>query len=286
MKTEIYYFSGTGNSLFVAKDIARRTNGKLISIPTMMDNYTIQIDADIIGIVFPTYYEPYGGVPLIVRKFARKLEKINSKYLFAICTYGSGSFKAINCLEEIIESRGGKLTAGFTVNMPNNMAGPSLNNSKKQEKMFHVWEENIDYISAQICARKKVRFHTPNVLAGKTFGLIRFIVSLFIFLFKPLTLSHLKRYSNSENMGYEEMLPYMDRSFSTNEKCDGCGNCAKICPVNNIEIVENRPKWLHNCEFCLACFHWCHKMAIDSIELKNTIRYHHPNVKLSEMMMK
>jgi flavodoxin len=51
-KTEIYYFSGTGNSLVVARDIAERMEGNLIAIPSMMDKERITTDADIIGIVF------------------------------------------------------------------------------------------------------------------------------------------------------------------------------------------------------------------------------------------
>lgn len=143
MKTEIYYFSGTGNSLVVAKDIARRTNGKLISIPTMMDNYTIQIDADIIGIVFPTYYEPYGGVPLIVRKFARKLEKINSKYLLPSAHMGVvlskllTVWKKLSNLEEANLQQDSPLTCLITwLDHPLTIL--------KNRKMFHVWEENID----------------------------------------------------------------------------------------------------------------------------------------------
>ena len=134
MGTEIFYFSGTGNSLAVARDIADKTNGKLISISSIMGRESIETNADMIGIVFPTYYEPYGGVPLIVRKFARKLENIDSKYIFAICTYGSASVKALDYLDKIITSRGGRLAAGFTVNMPNNMAGAKINNVQKQEK--------------------------------------------------------------------------------------------------------------------------------------------------------
>jgi flavodoxin len=61
MNIEIYYFTGTGNSLAVARDIALKTDGKLIPIPSVMDKEIIKTDADVIGIVFPTYYEPYGG---------------------------------------------------------------------------------------------------------------------------------------------------------------------------------------------------------------------------------
>ncbi|MBM4241434.1 MAG: hypothetical protein FJ150_07240 [Euryarchaeota archaeon] len=283
-KVEIYYFSGTGNSLVVAKDIAEKINGKLISIPSIMDRNSIKTDADVMGVVFPVYYEPYGGVPLIVRRFIRKLEGIGSKYIFAICTYGSGSFVTLKYLEKIIKSRGGKLAAGFTVNMPNIMAGPNLNNTKKQQKMFEIWKKNIEVIYEYVNTRKEGKFDAPNALVGKVYGLIKLIITPLIFLFKPLTLRHLKRYSDSSKLPYEELLQFMDRSFHTNEKCVGCGNCSRICPVGNIKMVDDRPSWQHHCEFCLACFHWCPKKAIESRELKDTVRYHHPDVKISDML--
>ena len=285
MSTEIYYFSGTGNSLAVARDIAEKTNGKLISIASIVDEESIRTDADVIGIVFPTYYEPYGGVPLIVRKFVRKLENIGSKYIFAICTYGSASVAALKYLDKIFKMRGGKLAAGFTVNMPNNMAGSKINNTPKQQKMFRVWKENIKLIYEHVYTRKEGKFDTPNVLVGKAYILIKLLFTPLIFLFKPLTLKHLKKYSNSSHLSYEELLPFMDKSFHTDEKCVGCGNCSKICPVKNIKMVDNRPSWQHHCEFCLACFHWCPEEAITSSELTNTIRYHHPDVKISDMLM-
>ncbi len=284
MSMEIYYFSGTGNSLAVARDIAGKTNGKLISIASLMDKESIKTGADVIGMVFPIYYEPYGGVPLIVRRFIQKLENISSKYIFAICTYGSGSFKSLKFLDELIELQGGKLAAGFMVNMPNNMAGENINNAQKQQKMFNVWKENIDIICGYVKARKEGEFDLPNVLVGKAYFLIKLIVTPLIFLFKPITLRHLKKYSNSSGKSYEELLPLMDNSFYTSDECIGCGNCSRICPVRNIEIVEGRPEWLHHCEFCLACFHWCPEGAVKSSELKNTVRYHHPDVNISDML--
>lgn len=274
-KVEIYYFSGTGNSLAVARDIAEKINGKLISIASLIDEESIKTNSDVIGIVFPIYYEPYGGVPLIVRKFVSKLENIGSKYIFAICTYGSGLFTALNFLGKLIKSRGGKLAARFTVNMPNNMAGSTINNKQNQQKMFYVWKENMEVIYEYVNARNEGKFNTPNVLVGRAYILIKLIVTPLIFLFKPLTLRHLKRYSSSASQSYEKLLPFMDVSFHTNEKCVGCGNCSRLCPVRNIEMVNDRPSWLHHCEFCLACFHWCPKEAITSDELPNTVRYHH-----------
>jgi len=210
-----------------------------------MENNKISIETDVIGIVFPTYYETLGGLPLIVRRFVKKLENIESKYIFAICTYGGASVTAIKCLEKLINSQGGKIRAGFTVNMPSNMAGPNLNNTKKQEKMFDVWNKNLDYISEFVKNRKEGIFDTDNVLFGRAYLLLKLIYSPLMFIFKPSTLKQLKKYS-SASLPYEQQLPLMDRSFSTNKKCNGCGTCSKICPVNNIKIIKDSPSWQHH----------------------------------------
>jgi flavodoxin len=90
LSTDIYYFSGTGNSLAVARDIAEKTKGKLIFIPAVMNEQSIKTEADSIGIVFPAYMAHLYGIPLIVERFIKKLEDIDSKYIFAVCTCGGG----------------------------------------------------------------------------------------------------------------------------------------------------------------------------------------------------
>ena len=139
-------------------------------------------------------------------------------------------------------------------------------------------ESIYEYVNSE----KEGRFDIPNVLVGKVYVLIKLIVSPIIFLFKPMTLRHLKKYSSGSS--YDELLPFMDRSFNTGDECAGCGNCARICPVNNIKLVDDWPSWQHHCEFCLACFHWCPKEAIESSELKDTVRYHHPDVNVRNML--
>jgi flavodoxin len=113
MNTKIYYFSGTGNSLSVARDIAEKIKGTLISIPSVMDKQVIKTEADNIGIVFPSYLAQLYGIPLIVEKFIKKLESIGSKYIFAVCTCGGlenvNALPTLKNLGKIIKSRGGKL---------------------------------------------------------------------------------------------------------------------------------------------------------------------------------
>ena len=74
-------------------------------------------------------------------------------------------------------------------------------------------------------------------------------------------------------------MPWVDEN-----RCNGCGICARVCPVNNIKIIDERPNWQHQCETCLACYVWCPNDAIygDAVDYAN--RYHHPNVRISEML--
>jgi ferredoxin len=283
-KTEVYYFTGTGNSLVVARDIAKKLNGKLTSIASVINQKDIKINADVIGIVFPVYYETYGGVPLIVKKFIKKLKNIKQKYIFAVCTYGSGAFVTLKSLDKIIQSQGGELAAGFTVNMPENMAAEIVNNSKNQKKMFGIWEKNIQKTCDSINARKKGKFDSPNAIAGKGYAIIKILGSTLLSFFKNQTLKDLQKYSESSSSDYDKLIPLMDKSFRHNEKCNGCGTCVKVCPVNNIKLINSKPEWQHHCEFCLACYHWCPREAIYTLAYPKAVRYHHPDVTVLDMV--
>jgi formate hydrogenlyase subunit 6/NADH:ubiquinone oxidoreductase subunit I/flavodoxin len=284
MSTEIYYFSGTGNSLAVARDINQKLNGELISISSLINEKGIRPQADIIGIVFPTYYEPHGGVPLIVRRFVKKLENIQDKYIFAICTYGAVSVNALDFLDDLIQAQKGRVAAKFAVNMPTNMGKSKDINLQKQQKMIQVWEENSSVLVEHINNHADVKWDAPNLVFGKFYGLIKFIIKPFTSSFEHSTLKKIKEYPELSKLNYEEFLPHMDKTFNVNENCNGCATCSQICPTQNIAMLDETPTWQHKCEFCLACIHWCEKKAIQTSAMPELAKYHNPHIKVSDML--
>jgi ferredoxin/flavodoxin len=280
MAVDVYYFSGTGNSLVVARDIAEKTCGKLISISSVMNKDRIETDANVI-VVFPVY--GIFRIPSIVERFVGKLDNISSKYIFAVTTYGSMAGEAVKTFRKVVESYGGKLSAGFAVHMPvNNITIPSFMYSgtvgDKEQKLFAAWQKKSGLIYEYVSARKKGKFESTN----------RLLVSLFYPIDKIFARWRIESKYNkltNSNLRKDALWPMMDVSFYSDVKCDGCGICSRICPVNNIKMVDNKPSWQHQCERCMACLQWCPKEAIefdkDSIGRK---RYHHPDVNLYDML--
>jgi ferredoxin len=284
MSAVIYYFSGTGNSLAVARDISERLDARLISISSVIDRVTITPEADIVGIVFPVYYVGLSNLPLIVKRFVMKLENIDEKYIFAVCTYGGGSGPTLKILGELIASRGGRLAAGFGVQMPQNAFDKPFEN---REKLCRNWKNiKLAAICEYIDAKKSGHFDPDSRIARPVIRVLMYMENLsFLRPFFIRSIYRAAGHQNSLDIPFAEAMPLVDNSYHSDGNCTGCGTCVKVCPVQNIKMAEGRPEWLHHCENCLACINWCPKKAIHGYaELPNLRRYHHPDVKISDMM--
>ena len=275
MSAYIYYFSGTGNSLVVARDIAEKVDGKLISIPSLMEKESVKPEADAMGLVFPVFYATNDcGIPLIVERFIKKLENLGSKYIFAVCTCGYMPGTTIENLRKAIEVRGGKLAAGFTLRMSaKNLA------ERKQKEMFTKRKKKIEAICEYVNARKEGKLETRGLLGKILLAPLRSFE-------KPIFMHRYRNLSNTSRKSFRELIPLVDASFKTNENCTGCGTCARVCPVNNIKMVNGKPVWLHHCENCYGCYGWCPKNAVCGDIVAYNDWYHHPEVKLSHMVSK
>jgi flavodoxin len=106
MGTEIYYFSGTGNSLHVAKELqARIPETRLIPIVSLLHRDAVKASAETVGLVFPQYAS---STPKLVDRFIGKLDLAATKYIFAIVTRGGTTCYAFDQADKLLKKKGRK----------------------------------------------------------------------------------------------------------------------------------------------------------------------------------
>jgi ferredoxin len=272
MKRTVYYFSGTGNTLCVARDLAARLHTELIPIAAFRYRETVETDAEQIGIVFPVYY---GDPPLIVQEFVLKLQNLQNKQVFAVCTFGGAAMDSLRTLRRLLRDRGGKLSLAFGVPMPQN-SFPKWYESRKHR--YAMWPKTCRKIAREIdLGATGIRYH--NILLEWV------MIPVTKYLVKPLCKRlFIEQSGLPEGTPVAQMMRRMDKWFTALDVCNGCGACAKICPVQNIVITEGKPVWQGRCEHCLACYNWCPRQAIAGGAAKKGFFYRHPNASVKDFL--
>lgn len=258
MRTVIYYFSATGNSLVVARDLAAALDATLIPIANAMRTRSFE-SAERVGIVYPVYMF---GLPLIARDFLKKIEVKQNAYIFCVATLGGLPGLAHTQAKDILKARGISLAAGFSVLMPGNYtplygAAPQ----EKQNKMFEKAKAKVAEIARFVQEGRSGYFEEKPYF--------------------PNFLLHKLLYAKGS-----AQIPLADKGFWVTGACIKCGLCAQVCPVANIELRNGRPTWLRHCQQCMACLQWCPVEAIQyDKSTKGRKRYHHPAVSAQDIML-
>jgi len=77
-----------------------------------------------------------------------------------------------------------------------------------------------------------------------------------------------------------------DKDFAAGDACVSCGTCSRICPRENVRLVDGAPTWHNDCELCYACYLWCPQKAISYRGGTPTDPTHHPDVRLADMLLR
>lgn len=231
----IFYFTGTGNSKYVAQNIGEKCNENVINISDELKKKSDQSqykleDNEIIGFVYPVYaWAP----PKVVIDFIKKIKLYNYKenYVFSIATCGGSIGNTMEMLKNTLSKEKIILNSGFSLVMPNNYIIMGDVDSKKiqQEKLERA-DKRLEYIVKVIKERK------DNIFDVKKGSMPWLVTNLGNPLFNSLGIN--------------------TKKFYVNDNCTGCGICAKVCSLGNISI-DKKPVWGSRCTQCLACIHRC-----------------------------
>lgn len=256
METKLYVYTGTGNSLWIARQLALELKGATLQFMPLLSK-EMQVEADRVGIIFPVHI---WGLPSCVVQFINHLEVKPETYFFALAVNAGQPAATLLQLQKLMSTRKWSLALGYSFVMPSNYipwGGPGPVDA--QQRRFSKSQEKVKAIAETI-----LRGERKKVDRGPLWQNI-----VFSWIYK---------------MSFRSVQK-MDKKFWVDDKCNSCGICLNVCPATNIEMINEKPAWLHRCEQCLACLQWCPQEAIQYG--KKTVkypRYHHPEVILKDML--
>lgn len=244
----IYYFSGAGNSLYAATEIAKQIKpAKIISMGCDPMDFPA-VDADVIGFVFPVYH---WSMPGFVKSFIERLSINPGAYIFAVASCAGLPENALNDFNKIILAKGAMVSYS---KVHNNVASyvAMYEPFPNPEKTLPKSAEELKIISDEI--------------SNKIYN-------------EPWKKTLLKEIKRLVQIPFVRKLPTMDKGFCVSKDCNSCGLCSRVCSPKNIVMANGTPVFQHHCAQCMACVVFCPKKALNYKNKTQTrTKYHHPNV--------
>jgi ferredoxin len=258
--TKLFYFTGTGNTLWVGKTLCDLLPGaELVPLLQLARQDEVVIDAQRVGFLFPLYYL---GLPEIVHRVVSRADLSRCEYLFGLATVGGLPFAetgGAQGIRDVLRQDERGLDAFYYVWMPGNyLPGYGAYPKFVQRVQLGLARRRVARIARWVQAQ------AAHVEWGNR-----------------LTASLTKRvYAD-----WMDKRTEWDRAFRVGPQCNSCRLCERACPVDNIALLNGKPTWLGRCQQCLACIQLCPQQAIEygdaTVDRK---RYRHPKVRVQEII--
>ena len=247
----IIYFTGTGNSRFVAEKIAALTADKTCDAAefTKRNEGGNFEGEDRYLFVAPTYA---AAPPLAFLDFIKKSTFTQGRPAYFVITCAGGMGGSPSYCKKAAEEKGLTYFGTNKVVMPQNYL--IYFKIKTDEENKAILEAALPVIrEIADCVLASTPLPDPKMKAWE----------------KVLTPVILKPY-------YKWFISA--KAFRATDECVGCGKCVAVCPLGNVSLVEKKPQWGTRCTHCMGCIDLCPKNAIEyGKKTKNKPRYHGPN---------
>ena len=227
----IFYFTGTGNSLYAARKLADEGEQIVSSVEAVRSkafHYTLK-DNEPLGFVFPVYFYTVSDPVL---ELVRNLTVENASFVYAVIPCGASIGAAGGFLKSELKKRGLELQRVDPLVVPDGaLIFYDIDSPEKMRKTLEAATKELASIRRAIDRRES------NSIKGSPFA-------------GKLGLA-----------GYHACMG--TKAFHADEKCVGCGKCASICPAGAISMADGRPVWTKKkCLKCCGCINRCPVSAI------------------------
>lgn len=230
----ILYFSGTGNSRYVAKRIAEISKDEMISINKRLkeNDYSPIKSEKAFIFVGPVYA---GRLPRVMNEYIKKVSFTGNSKAYFIGTCAATPWATVEYVKKLCEEKSFSFMGFNSVIMPQGyIAGGGTQPKEVNDKILAKAEPEIIKIAETIREKQML----PKEQPGKA------IMSKVL---NPIMYS----------------LMISAKGFSVTDRCSGCGKCETRCSLNNIKLVNGKPVWGNTCTHCMACIAGCPAEAVE-----------------------
>jgi len=234
----VLYFSATGNTEYLAKELAKALGDECINLLGRIkgnDHSLLHSETPFI-ICAPVYV---CEMPRFLSKYLKEQAFSGSNDVYVIFT--SGGYCGISGVlaKSLFRKKGMNYRGHAEFKMPRNYVASDAYAMLSPEET----ENRI------LAARKMLDDVVLKIQAGEK------LVSRHVFLFETII-----------TVPFNPVwckFKLSAKAFHTTDKCIGCGKCVKLCPLNNITLRNQKPIWGNQCTHCMACIGNCPTEAIE-----------------------
>lgn len=231
----IIYFSGTGNSRYVAEGLAQILDDKLVSATDIMklkekDTFNSKKPFVIVGPVYAW------RLPKVFRNFLKKSIFLGPRNAYVVVTCGSNPGDTYGSIKADLKKVGINVKGFSYVKMPSNYTA-FFNPPNSEESKEIVEKGRVKTIEIAEKIKNNESFLETTSGAKSKF------LSVFAYQFSNLM--------------------YSSKKFKATDKCNSCRYCTLLCPFESIYMNEDKPAWRGRCTHCMACINACPQQAIE-----------------------
>lgn len=241
----IHYFSGTGNTHHAATVMQHTLEqaGMQVSLINMEHgSHPALSNADVHVIMFPLYAL---AAPAIVRRYLKQLPQGAGARMAVVSIQGDSEhtvghvYQALDQMKRMLTRQGYSVfltqSVGYPVNWVQFFNPPP---PEAQQQIIARGDERIKQLAASLLAGQEQFYACAwghRLWSWSTWAMFTTIGRRFL-----------------------------GKLFIADHRCNACGKCVKICPVQAIKLVKSIPRWNYQCENCQRCINICPQQAIQT----------------------